>query len=494
MTTLRVDMDFAAAILMLTVFYVRPQEWIPAFQAVRTFMLAQVFALFTLGARPEKVTLKSFFQTPHDWMMLAYWGWIVWNSPTSWETFKATLPSFFLYLFIVQAVSTRQKLLLFLTWWGGMIYFIAFMAVASEYGFDPAGSYYISHAKGSMRLVFNNGMFDNPNALGHSVAPVISVIYFLMFWRRPIFIKEIAAPLWVLPFYCVYLTASKGAFISVFIGVLAALTFGRSKIMQILILVFAMSFGWGAMQALPRFSEVKWGQGRQDEAILGRLKSLEWGLKKLETTSTGIGWYRFVPLHAAEDPEFGIAPHNAYNMVGAELGYGGLFLFVGILYCCMRTIVTAKTDDVDEERIRRVLFVFTVSYIASGWVIDFAYRATFFMVVATVAALHRILQQKNPVEKTVAEESDELAGFRAVRASVAGGMLRPTPALAGAPAAMDRQLLMPRRPYPGRGALSPAAPSIKFMAWKRIGLVDLILIYICVDRLIFFWKWYLANA
>ena len=113
-------MEFAAAVLMLSVFYVRPQEWIDLFATVRTFLLAQVFALVALVMRPGRMTLGDFFKTPHDWMMLAYWVWIVWNSTTSsWETFKATFPSFFLYVAVVQAISTRTKLLLFLTWWGG---------------------------------------------------------------------------------------------------------------------------------------------------------------------------------------------------------------------------------------------------------------------------------------------------------------------------------------------------------------------------------------
>ena len=376
-----------------------------------------------------------------------------------------------------------------------MIYFIAFMAVAAEYGFDPAGSRYISHAKEPLvRIVFNNGMFDNPNALGHSVAPVVAIIYFLMFWKRPVFVKEGALALWFLPFYCVYLTASKGAFVSAFVGVMAALLFGRALITQIIMIVLAATVGWGAMQLLPRFGEVKWGEGRSDEAIRGRLQSLDWGYKKLQTSSTGVGWYQYIPTFTREDPAKAIAPHNAYNMVGAELGYGGLFLFIGILYCCVRSVITVKTEDVDEERIRRVVFVLTLSYAASGWVIDFAYRATFFLVVATAAAFHRVMLAKNVASET--KETDELAGFRAVRATRGEGRLfQPTPAFAGVPSAMGRQMLQPRRLAPGRGATvtEPDGPRV-FMKWKRIGIVDIILMYVLTEQLISFWLWYKTNA
>ena len=487
-------MDFVSAVILLFVFYVRPQEWISVFSAARPLLVAQGFALFALLIRPGRIQPRDFFKTPHDWMMLIYWAWIVWTSAESWETFKNLTPLFLIYLFIVQALSTTRRLMFFFYWWSGFIFLIACLAVASEYGFDPTGSYEMTHGWAKGRLIFNTSMFDNPNALGHSVAPVIPLIYFLLVWKRPIFVIEAAIPLMVPPLICVYLTQSKGSYISGFVAIIAALAFGRPKFVQAIILTLAVTVGWGAMYSLPRFTEIS--KSRSDEALLGRLMSLEFGLRKMETTSTGVGWLKYIPAYQREDPDHAIASHNAYNEIGAELGYTGLFLFVGILYCCMRSTITANTSNIDEERIRRILFMLVASFAVSAWVIDFAYRATFFMIVAAVAAFHRTLQEKNPVEKP--PESEDFSSFRAVR-SGAGGMLRPTPVEAaatpvGASANLPpRQLLMPKRPYAvGGGPTGPEKPPI-LMAWRRLGILDLILMYIITEQVIQLWKYIIKN-
>ncbi|MBI3874891.1 MAG: O-antigen ligase family protein [Verrucomicrobia bacterium] len=445
--------------------------------------------------RPGRIALRDFFRTPHDWMMLVYFVWIVWNAPSRSDAFKDVTPLFLIYVFIVQALSSTDRIIRILYVWGGLIYFISMMAVLSEYGFDPAGSYDMTHGWAKGRLVFNTSMFDNPNALGHSVAPVIPLIYFLLFWRRPIFVKEVAGPMMALPVYCVLLTESKGAFISSFVAIVAALTFGRPKLVQAIILTLAVTVGWGAMYSLPRFTDIKIGQSRQDEALLGRLNALEYGLRTMRNNTTGVGYKQWFPSYQHEVGDKAIASHNAYNQIGTELGWTGLMFFVGILYTALRTLVTANTSNIDEERVRRTLFVFTVSFAVSAWVIDFAYRPTFFMIIASVAAFHRCLLNRNPVE----EVRDPLAEFRAERpvAATAGGsgrLLQPAPGTAmTAPRAMG-QMLQPNRPFatPGKPA-APPPKSVLPMPWTRLGIVDAVIVWIATTQVERLWEYVIKN-
>lgn len=111
------------------------------------------------------------------------------------------------------------------------------------------------------RLTLNLSLFSNPNALGHSVIVAVPLLYFLSFWKRPVFIKEVGGFLMIFPLACAFFTQSKGAFMSGFAAILATLTFGRPKWIQGLILVSALSFGMGGLQLLPRFDEVQIGGG-----------------------------------------------------------------------------------------------------------------------------------------------------------------------------------------------------------------------------------------
>ena len=75
------------------------------------------------------------------------------------------------------------------------------MALLSEIGFDPTGAYDITHdVNMKNRLVLGTSIFDNPNALGHGVVPVLIMLYFILVWKRPVFSKIFAIPLISPPF------------------------------------------------------------------------------------------------------------------------------------------------------------------------------------------------------------------------------------------------------------------------------------------------------
>src|SRR5205085_889379 len=85
-------------------------------------------------------------------------------------------------------------------------------------------------------------------------------------------------------------------------------------------------------------------------------------------------------------------------------GYVGLFLFIGIIYWSLRTLIAARTSNTDEERIRRILFVLVFSYIISSWMVNFTYRVSFFLMAAAIAAFHRQLMEKNQPKDLEDEE------------------------------------------------------------------------------------------
>ncbi|MFN7138687.1 MAG: O-antigen ligase family protein, partial [Limisphaerales bacterium] len=400
-------MDFAALLLGLVLYYIRPQEWMLAIQPFKPVTLVMALAVIGVASRTG-LSWRQLFKTPHDWLVLAYCVWMVVSSPNTKETFHSVYPLFLFYIVAVQALINLKRITQFLTVWTLMIFAVAGLGLLSQYGFDPTGAQDVTNYLFRGRLALGTSIFRNPNALGHSIVPVVLMIYFMFFWKRPVFVKIGSLPLFMVPLYCIYLTLSKGAFLSGFATAVAALTFGRPKIVQILIVAFALTSGWTAMQMLPRMNEMK--KTKTDEAIQGRVAAFTFGIETFKRSYTGLGKDSFA-RNMNRYTGLSKAPHSSYVQIGAELGKVGFVLFMGVLYCCLRTLFTAKSRDDGEERIRRVLFTMIISYMISSWMVDFAYRVAFFLCVGAIAAYHRLLLEPQKAEDHVPEETEEVASI-----------------------------------------------------------------------------------
>jgi hypothetical protein len=500
-------MDFAAIVAFAIVLYVRPHEIFPFLASVRpafTVMAWGGASIFFREGGPKKI-----LRTPHDWAMLAYFCWIVFTNDDKSGTWNKIYPFVGFYFITVQALTSIQRIYVFLYWWLGCILFIAVMALLSLVGIDPVGSAYVTDASRG-RLVFNTSLFNNANALGHSVIVAVPMIYFLLFWRRPIFIKEVGLALLPVSLYCVYRTESKGSFISGFGSILATMTFGRPKLVQAAILGLGLTAGWSAMAFLPRFGELQ--SASKDEAIQGRVEAFKFGRWATDTFEYGVGYGNFYSAFLQkEGEEIARASHSSYNQIAAELGAGGLLLFVGLMYLGARTLFQANTSNDLEERVRRTLFCLLVGYAVSSWMIDFAFRAAFFVMIAMCGAYHRILQDRAPVENPESaieqaqkQEVNPVGSMAAGDPVLVGGggvgamssftylaHLKQVRGAARAGARTAASAVAPIAPLSGSittqtsNAYAPAAVDDKTveaagstaMTWTRIGLIDCIVMY-----------------
>ena len=477
-------MDLLWVILFQVMYYIRPQEWFSFFASIRFASIVMIGAIFSLFFRGRGVQPGQILRTPHDWMILLFFAWVVFASPTPYDTFKEIYSLPITYFIVVLTLSTIPRMKRFLGWWTFLIVAIAALALASEYGFDPLGSNDLTHGRMKDRLTLNLSIFRNPNALGHNVVPAIPMLYYFCVWRRPLFMKEIGYACLVLPLYCIYLTQSKGSFITGAATVVATFTFGRPKTVQALIIAIAIAGGTTVLYALPRMNELQ--KVKSDDAIKGRVAAFTHGLKRLEERTFGIGYKRWLKDFYAVH-HFNKAAHSSYVQIGAELGYTGFLLFLGILYCNLRTLITAKTVNDDEERIRRILFILAVSYMLSSWMLDLGYRPTFFMFTAAIAAFHRHLHGV-----TVGE--DELEAIEGEPAPVPLALWRarllPQPAMeqAFARTGMNTTVMA----LEASGESVPAAPDAHPISrigwgWNRLGLIDLAFMIAITMAAVKFW-------
>jgi hypothetical protein len=515
-------MDLIVLILVLILYFLRPQEWGGVFSGMHPIQLVSVLVIIAILRKEGGFKLKSLFQTPHHWIVFLYFGWTIFASETHWETFKNIQGNILFYILAVQALTTIPRLKTFMAWWAWLIMGVATLALLSQVGFDPLGSHERTEWMMKGRLVLNLSIFNNPNGLAHSIVPVIPMLYFLLFWKR-IVMKPLIAVMFI-PLLCIFLTLSKGAFLCGFATVAATLTFGRPKAVQVLIMTLALTVGITALYALPRMGELS--KSKSDPAIQGRIAAAKFGLECLEHKWYGNGWGNFRKCFFRDGPmekkvvhiidgnrdihkivlvHYEKAAHGTYNQNGADLGYPGLFLFVGILYCCFRTLITAKTRDVEEERIRRMLFAIVVSYAVSAWMVDFFYRTILFLFAAATAALHIILSKPKdtvPEENPISEQPIPVLPWRERQ----GGAFPPVlgvgqPVVAtSSVATVNLQQMIPAEPIPAGAAgavtirpLEPEGPTAATMKWKRYGVVDFFLNWGLTWLVIQFWKHIISS-
>ena len=356
---------------------------------MRPITITIFFAILSLFLRERGIRFGQLFKTPHDRLMFLYLIWI-WVSSDDFEyTLGHSYPLLIFYILVVQVAYDPDRLKSFVKWWAIMMYAIAFLAWASEIGFDPMGSYIRTHGSRLQgRLILNTSLFNNPNALGHSVVPLLGVVYLYYGWRQSIFRKLAGGLLAVIPAYTIYLTQSKGTFLSGYVMLMSMLCIRRKLVTKIILITTMLTVGSAAIMYLPRMEDLRRTDGQREEGIEGRIAAWDFGLECLQHRRL-LGYAGF-PEAFFQSHGFQKPSHSSYVQIGAELSYPGLFFFVGLMYISIRTLIEIRTKDPEMERIRRILFVMLIAYAASGWTVDFAYRATFFMLIGTIAALHRL--------------------------------------------------------------------------------------------------------
>ena len=388
---LAISMEFRVALFFLFLYYIRPQDWVQGligFNIIKPVIAIWVISLF---ASRNRSPLPGILRTPHDWVMIFYFSYILWSSPDPAGTFNGMLPLLVFYVLTVQSLTDWQRLLSYLKAWNLMLLGVAFMAVASLYGLDLTGAVDMT-AKNADRLAIGTWLHDNPNSLAHSVVVCIALSYIIYFWRRPATSRLLVFPICaILAMVCAYHTQSKGAYL-VGAGLLCLVfVVGRPWPVKILVLAMAATMGISALTFLPRMSQM--GNLRADEGVMGRLMAWEMAKNVAEKTTTGQGWRQFEAWITWEGESIPKATHSSYVQISADLGVYGLFLYLAGLWCAAHTLLSVHRVtqfSEDHERVRRALWVLLAGYAASGWMINREYHTEYFLLIAVAAACHRL--------------------------------------------------------------------------------------------------------
>lgn len=363
---------------------------------------AMILAIYGLYQRPGGINKKQFVESPADYLVISYLVWTILTTGSWFDLSKAMMPFASFYFVTALALNSVQRLNKFLTCWVTGLALTMLLTICSIYGFEiVAGTTDLTN-QFLGRLALNTWIYNNPNSLGHGIVALIPAAYIWFVWKRNVTSKLLGIAIIAGSAQVTFLTQSKGAYLCGAAAVTASLMFRRRKIVQIFTLVCVMTAGIGALKLLPRMEELD----TKEAGIAGRLLIWQMAYNAMVNTRTGEGWKKFEAWIDTDD--YGLihkATHGSYVNVGADLGYIGLMLFVGILYANGRTLLQAKVEPelVDLERCQRLLLSLTVSFSASAWMIDRAYHTDFFILAGAVAAFHRLL-----VEPIKNQENTEL--------------------------------------------------------------------------------------
>jgi hypothetical protein len=130
----------------------------------------------------------------------------------------------------------------------------------------------------------------------------------------------------------------------------------------------------------------------KDQGIAGRMMVWQGAMWSLKSNPYGVGLKKFQGMIEVDDlGMIKLATHGSFVRTGADLGYPGLFCYVGAFYVGYRTMRLRKfKPSSDGFRVQSAVFVLFISYLISAWVVDRAYHADFILLMALVSAVHRV--------------------------------------------------------------------------------------------------------
>lgn len=400
-------LESICACVYLFLYFIRPHEWLALVEILKPVQLTTIISGIAIFNRNSGFRRSMFVQTPHDKVILVFFLYIIFTADDWWGTFNRLKPVLLFYFVIVLALRNWDLLEKYLTWWVIVLLMTCTLALLQLVGFDPMGSLYWTQGYMKGRMVLNNSILSNPNALGHTVVPAIPLVYYLWIWKRPIFVKIPSFFFLLLPAFTVFNTQSKGSYLAGSATLLLGGLYKRHWVLQLAVIFFVSGAGIYLIKKLPRMDEFEKDEG----GIQGRETAFSYGYYIITEKApwTGVGYKNYASSMQA-DLGFFIATHGSYNEVGSTLGRIGMYLYLGIIYLNLRVLIFANTRTVQQERIMRLMIILVISFCISACVIDWAFNATFFYLAAICSVFFRLSrEQEIDIEYERLESNEESA-------------------------------------------------------------------------------------
>jgi O-antigen ligase len=316
-----------------------------------------------------------------------------------------------IYLLITNIVSTEQRFLIF------MLAFMLYSAKMSQHGartFAERGGGFASWgATGGSAWFRNSGEFGIQMCVFFPIS-----VYFIQALRR--YWPKVKTLVFLLmpasAAISIVASSSRGAVLGLVPVVFWMMMKSRQRVKALVLGVVMAATVW---VLIPEEQKTRFTEMGDDATSQTRLIFWQRGLEMMrEYPFTGVGyqnWFMYTslnypPLYGAGGRPFNQLPHNIFIEAGAELGYTGLLLFVGLIG------VTLYTNYKTRKLARRLpgrgdfstgmahgLDAAMIGYLAAGMFVTVFYYPFFWINLAMTVALHNVVvNQVKQAERALA--------------------------------------------------------------------------------------------
>lgn len=328
-------MAFIALLLYIFAIYIRPQDWIPAvygWQIIDALAILTAFFLILRTGQNKKLLLT----TPQCLLLFGFLATIVlshlshtyfWGAYDSFIKFSKTVIMFFLFINVLDS-EKKLKISLWL-----IVILTVIMAVQGVYQFQHGIGLAGQPLEKSGRITWI-GVFNDSNDLALALVMAIGFLLAFVFGKTKILYKIISFSLLTILLYSLYFTNSRGGYMA--LGGTILFYFLRNfknkfigiPIGVVLVLIL---FVLGPS----RLSTIS----ASEESAYGRIDTWYEGMQMLKSSPLfGVGYGMFTDKLA-------LTAHNSYVLVAAEEGLVGLFLWIALIYSCLKGLSILKKKE-----------------------------------------------------------------------------------------------------------------------------------------------------
>ena len=314
-------MLYLAAVVYLSVLYIRPAEIVPSLETVPLVdwltIASTLIMVATLFVRPRKLAVSAM-----DGYVLLFWVAIV-VSNLAWGWFGGAYMGFtqfapvvFFYVLVRVAIDTPERL-------RGFAHVFVFLNVLLAV--NGIVQYHTGVGIGNVTTVGlenrirGTGIFNDPNDLGMTLVMAVPLLLWVVFESaRPLWQRVLAVVLSAPIVTAIAYTSSRGAML----GLCAvAMVFALRRFRMIP----ALTFGAVAVSAVMLLGGTRaQAMTSQENSAQSRIEAWGQGLMMLKSKPVfGVGYGRFTEFHRK-------VAHNSFVQTAAELGLFGALIFIAM--------------------------------------------------------------------------------------------------------------------------------------------------------------------
>ncbi len=384
-------MSFIALLLYLVCTFIRPQDWMPAFYGQQLILILSIAtALFLILERSFNKG-SGFIKVPQNMLIFGLLFAVLMSHVVhtylqglinAWSIFIVNVILFFI---IANTLNTERKFK-FTIWF--IVFLISLLAIQGIYqfnrGYGWAGQALTKSNDVESGRINWVSIFHDPNDLALTFVIAVGILLAFIFAKAKWLNRLVGLSLISILFYGVYLTNSRGGMLALmatvfFYFIKRSKKFLLGAVIGILLVVAIFAFGPSRMALLST-----------DEASAYRRIELWYeGLRMFKSNPLfGIGFHMFT----GDLPQ---TAHNSYVLALAELGFVGLFFFIGLIYVSFKQLSLIQKND---ERLKNYAYGLQaglIGFCVAAFFLSRTYIILPYMLFALSGALFFIARQKN---------------------------------------------------------------------------------------------------